>query len=83
MLYREVKTMILQETQEIRIVIIDDHPLFREGVKRILSMEQDFNVVADGEDGSEVIDLVRNHQPDVILMDINMPKLNGLKQRSN
>lgn len=75
--------MILQETQEIRIVIIDDHPLFREGVKRILSMEQDFNVVADGEDGSEVIDLVRNHQPDVILMDINMPKLNGLKQRSN
>lgn len=71
--------MIMQETDEIRIVIIDDHPLFREGVKRILSMEQEFNVVADGEDGSEVINLVRNHRPDVILMDINMPKLNGVE----
>ncbi|PAD45557.1 response regulator, partial [Shouchella clausii] len=71
--------MITQETQEIRIVIIDDHPLFKEGVKRILSMEENFNVVADGEDGSEVIDLVRQHQPDVILMDINMPKTNGVE----
>lgn len=71
--------MITQETQEIRIIIIDDHPLFKEGVKRILSMEENFNVVADGEDGSEVIDLVRQHQPDVILMDINMPKTNGVE----
>ncbi|WP_059103372.1 response regulator transcription factor [Shouchella shacheensis] len=67
------------DKKEIRIIIIDDHPLFREGVKRILAMEEQFAVVADGEDGSEAIDLVREHQPDVILMDINMPKQSGVE----
>ncbi|WP_100405465.1 response regulator transcription factor [Bacillus solitudinis] len=67
----------LKET--IRIVIIDDHELFREGVKRILAMEEGFDVVADGEDGSQAMDLVANYRPDVILMDINMPKVNGVE----
>ncbi|WP_088104286.1 response regulator [Halalkalibacter urbisdiaboli] len=63
----------------IRIVLIDDHQLFREGVKRILAMEEGFQVVADGEDGSEALQLVTEHRPDVILMDINMPKMNGVE----
>lgn len=61
------------------IVLIDDHKLFREGVKRILEMEDGFNVVAEGEDGSMAIDLVKKYKPDVVLMDINMPDVNGVE----
>lgn len=61
-----------------RIIIIDDHQLFREGVKRILEFEESFEVVAEGDDGSDIISLYRNYLPDVVLMDINMPGKNGV-----
>lgn len=61
-----------------KIIIIDDHQLFREGVKRILDFEHSFEVVAEGDDGSEVMNLFELHQPDVIIMDINMPNINGI-----
>jgi two-component system, NarL family, response regulator DegU len=61
------------------IVIIDDHQLFREGVKRILDFENDFEVVAEGEDGSQAVGLVETNRPDVVIMDINMPKINGVE----
>ncbi|NCT39830.1 response regulator transcription factor [Bacillus sp. EB93] len=61
------------------IIIIDDHQLFREGVKRILDFESSFDVVADGDDGSEAMDLVETHKPDVVIMDINMPNMNGVE----
>lgn len=62
-----------------RIVIIDDHQLFREGVKRILEFEKSFEVVAEGNDGTEAMELVEKHHPDVVLMDINMPNVNGIE----
>ncbi|WP_141433023.1 response regulator transcription factor [Bacillus sp. 03113] len=62
-----------------KIVIIDDHQLFREGVKRILDFEKSFEVVAEGEDGTEVVDLVEKYKPNVIIMDINMPTMNGVE----
>jgi two-component system, NarL family, response regulator DegU len=61
------------------IIIIDDHQLFREGVKRILDFESSFDVVAEGDDGSEAMDLVETHKPDVVIMDINMPTMNGVE----
>ncbi|TGA95877.1 response regulator transcription factor [Sporolactobacillus shoreae] len=61
------------------IALIDDHRLFREGVKRILDMEPDFEVVAEGDDGSTAEKLIEETNPDVVLMDINMPKLNGVE----
>jgi len=64
--------------QELRIVIVDDHQLFREGVKRILEMEEDFKVVGEGADGGEAALLAEEHKPDVLLMDINMPNINGV-----
>jgi two-component system response regulator DegU len=62
-----------------KIVIIDDHQLFREGVKRILDFEANFHVVAEGDDGEEAVGLMEKHDPDVIIMDINMPKVNGVE----
>ncbi|MGP4105585.1 response regulator [Virgibacillus sp. L01] len=62
-----------------KIVLIDDHKLFREGVKRILEFEQSFEVVAEGDDGLVASSLVKEHNPDVVLMDINMPTMNGVQ----
>jgi two-component system, NarL family, response regulator DegU len=62
-----------------KIAIIDDHQLFREGVKRILDFEPNFEVVAEGDDGSDALALVEEHHPDVIIMDINMPRKNGVE----
>lgn len=62
-----------------RIAIIDDHQLFREGIKRILEFEGDFEVVAEGSDGCEALSIVEEHRPDLVLMDINMPDTNGVE----
>lgn len=62
-----------------RIAIIDDHQLFREGMKRILEFEENFEVVAEGADGSEALAIVEQHRPDIVIMDINMPNINGVE----
>ena len=68
------------ESQDvITIALIDDHKLFREGVKRILSFEPMFEVVAEADDGLEAKEIVDEHQPDIVLMDINMPEMNGIE----
>src|SRR5699024_1022833 len=66
-------------SQKIKIALIDDHKLFREGVKRILSFEASFEVVAEAGDGTGVNELVKTYEPDVVLMDINMPEINGIE----
>ena len=62
----------------VRILIADDHQLLREGVKRILNMEKDFDVVGECGDGIQVVELCNTLRPDVVIMDINMPVENGV-----
>lgn len=69
----------MKKPMKTSIIIIDDHQLFREGVKRILDFEASFDVVAEGDDGSEAMNLVETHHPDVVIMDINMPNVNGIE----
>ena len=64
------------------IIIIDDHQLFREGVKRILDFEDSFDVIAEGDDGNDILSLYDQYLPDVVLMDINMPTKNGIDATS-
>lgn len=58
---------------DISLVIVDDHPLFRDGVAAALQNENDLNVLAQGENASEALELAKKHLPDIILLDITMP----------
>ena len=64
---------------EINIAIIDDHKMVREGLRQLLEFEGDINVIAEAGDGEEGYDVIKNNKPDVVLLDINMPKMNGLE----
>ena len=63
---------------KIRIAIADDHPIFRDGLHRLLSLEKDFDVVAQVEDGLHVSEVLQQSDPDILLLDLNMPGLSGL-----
>ncbi len=64
---------------KISVLIADDHPMLRQGLKQILELERDIVVVAQATDGSEAVRYAEEYKPDVILMDINMPGINGLQ----
>jgi DNA-binding NarL/FixJ family response regulator len=61
-----------------RVLIVDDEALVRAGLRMILSTADDLEVVGEAEDGADAVDAVRAHHPDVVLMDIRMPRLDGL-----
>src|SRR6266567_7963031 len=63
---------------KIRIVVADDHPIFRDGLCKLLALEEDFEVVAQASDGREVLDVLQQHEPDILLLDLKMPGLDGL-----
>ena len=62
----------------IRLLIADDHPIVRDGLKKLLMLEDDFEVVGEAGDGREVLDKVQELDPDVLLLDLRMPNLDGL-----
>ena len=65
--------------EPIRIVLADDHALMREGTRRALEQYRDMTVVGETGDGQEALDLLKRLQPDVAILDIRMPKLNGIE----
>ncbi|WP_077370055.1 response regulator [Anaerosalibacter sp. Marseille-P3206] len=65
--------------KKIAVMLVDDHKLLRQGLKQILELEEDINVVAQAGDGEEAIEKAQKYNPDIILLDINMPKVNGIE----
>ena len=63
---------------KIRILVVDDHPLLRQGIAGLIADQSDMSLVAEASDGREAIQQFRAHRPDVALMDIQMPDMNGL-----
>ena len=66
------------ELKKTRVVIADDHPLVRQALKNVLERQDDIEVIAEASDGEEAVELALQLLPDVLIMDIKMPKLNGL-----
>jgi two-component system response regulator NreC len=64
---------------QIRIVLADDHTIIRSGLRLLLERQPDFKVVAEAEDGRQAVQLVAKHHPDVVILDIGMPQLNGIE----
>lgn len=63
----------------IKIMITDDHSMIREGLKQLLELEDNFKVIAEASDGKECLDILSHTDPDILLLDINMPNMNGLE----
>ena len=79
---RERKTSIASDnanvSAEIKIALADDHTIFRDGLRRLLALEPDFKIVAEAKDGTEVMPILEEHEPDILLLDLRMPGADGL-----
>ena len=76
-----VEPVAVEESEKkttIRIMVADDHPIVREGIRRLLELEEDIQVVAEAGDGREVLELLGETKPDIVLLDLKMPGMDGL-----
>jgi len=68
-----------QATRTIRLLLVDDHKIMRQGLARLLSTEVDIQLIGEAGDGQEALELVQQLRPDVIVMDVSMPRMDGIK----
>jgi DNA-binding NarL/FixJ family response regulator len=68
----------MSDAKQIRILTVDDHPVLRQGIAALIADESDMTLVAEAENGREAIRQFRTHRPDITLMDLQMPEMNGL-----
>jgi DNA-binding NarL/FixJ family response regulator len=68
-----------RKPQPVRIVIADDHPIFRDGLRRLLEAEADLKVIGEACDGAEAVKMARQLRPDILLLDLAMPRMPGLE----
>ena len=67
------------ETMKTRILVVDDHQMFRDGLKALLNLQKDMEVIGEAENGQDAVAKTRRLHPDVILMDVNMPVMDGIE----
>ena len=65
--------------KQIRILVVDDHPLMRAGIAGEVNAQRDMTIVAEAADGESALSLFREHRPDVTLLDLKMPRMNGME----
>jgi DNA-binding NarL/FixJ family response regulator len=69
----------IMKNAPIRVLAADDHPLIRQGIAAMVSAEADMHMVAEAEDGMDAIEQCRKHSPDIVLMDVRMPRMDGIQ----
>lgn len=69
----------MSKEKNVNIIIADDHPLFRSGLSSIIKENSEYNIIGESANGAEVLELIRNYKPEIAILDINMPFMNGLK----
>jgi len=69
----------MNSTRQIRILTVDDHPLLREGIASLIGTQSDMEIVGEASSGREAIEEFRKHRPDITLMDLQMPEMNGFE----
>ena len=75
----EANAVLMNQRQRIRIIVADDHTIFRDSLCKMLALESDFEIVGQAANGREVVDLVAGQDPDIVLLDLRMPGLDGLE----
>jgi DNA-binding NarL/FixJ family response regulator len=65
--------------KKINVLLVDDHKIMRQGLTSLLQFESDIEIVAEAENGQQALELARRHQPDVVIMDVNMPVMSGIE----
>ncbi|MCF8346299.1 MAG: response regulator transcription factor [Bacteroidales bacterium] len=68
-----------QETKPHKIIVVDDHKLFRDGLMFVIKQMDNLEVIAEASNGIEFLEVIETHKPDLVLMDISMPELDGIK----
>ena len=68
-----------QNTMAIRILLVDDHPIVRQGLKTLLEGHSGWEVIGEASDGAEAVEKAKNLNPDVMVLDVTMPRMNGLE----
>ena len=74
-----METETPDQTDVIRVAIVDDHPFFRQGIRDVLNTQPGIVVVAESSDGEEALAMIATAHPDVVLMDVNLPTMNGMQ----
>jgi len=64
-------------SEKLKVIIADDHPIFRGGLRQVIDNEQRFQVMAEAADGESALNLIEAHKPNIIVLDVNMPKMTG------
>lgn len=73
------KERVTRTRTKIRVLLVDDHVILRTGIRRLLEATRDMLVVGEAGDGIEALDLVERLEPDIVLLDVEMPRMNGLQ----
>jgi YesN/AraC family two-component response regulator len=67
-----------REMKEASVLVADDHPIFREGLKTIIDNQPEYQVIGEASDGYRAAEMVRQHRPDFVVIDIVMPRMDGI-----